>query len=98
MPARIRRTLAALAALLMLATSAVPAAAYTEEDSASTPVVFDSLFLRPVGIATFFFGSALFIAGLPILAITRPTDIATPWQSLVVNPARYVWGDPIGEH
>jgi hypothetical protein len=98
MPARIRSTLAALAALLMLATSSVPAAAYTEEDSASTPVVFDSIFLRPLGIVTFLFGSALFVAGLPILAITRPTDIATPWRSLVVNPARYVWVDPIGEH
>ena len=98
MPARIRSTLAAFAALLMLATSAVPAAAYTDEDNATSPVVFDSMFLRPIGLATFFFGSALFVVGLPIIAITRPTDIATPWRSLVVNPARYVWVDPLGEH
>lgn len=98
MPARIRSTLAALAALLMLATSAVPASAYSEAENANTPVVFDTMFLRPIGLATFLFGSSLFIAGLPLIAITRPTDIATPWNSLVASPARYVWGEPLGEH
>ncbi len=98
MPVRLRSALAALAALLMLTTSTLPAAAFSEMESSNTPVVFDSLFLRPLGIATFAFGSALFIAGLPIIAITRPTDIATPFRSLVIGPARYVWADPLGEH
>ena len=36
--------------------------------------------------------------GLPILAITRPTDIAAPIELLIMKPVRYTWVDPLGDH
>jgi hypothetical protein len=98
MSARFRSTLAALAAALLCATSAVPAAAYSVDENADTPVVFDALIVRPFGFVSFVFGSSLFVASLPLVAVTRPQDIDEPWKALVVRPARFVWGDELGAH
>ena len=61
------------------------------------PVV-DALFLRPLGFVATIAGTAIFIAALPIFAITRPTQISEPFKALVVAPARYTWVDPLGDH
>lgn len=98
MTARIRRTLAAFATLLMLTASAVPAAAYENDEQAKTPVVFDTVILRPLGVVTFLFGTTLFVASLPLVAVTRPQDIGVPFNALVAKPAIFVWGDELGDH
>lgn len=98
MPAPIRRALAAFATLLVFSASALPAAAYSTEEHADTPVVFDSVVLRPLGVVTFIFGTTLFCASLPLVVVTRPQDIGTPFESLVAKPARFVWGDELGGH
>ena len=98
MSARIRTTLAALAALLLLTTPVSAANAYSAAEYANTSIVFDSLVLRPLGLATFFFGSSLFVAALPLVAITRPHEIAVPFRALVIRPARFVWVDSLGGH
>jgi len=98
MPARLRRILAAFAALLLVTTAALPAAAYSTDEHANTPVVFDTIILRPLGFVTVVFGTSLFVASLPLVAVTRPQDIDKPWNALVVRPVRFVWGDELGGH
>ena len=58
----------------------------------------DALILRPLGLLMTVTGFVTFVAYSPIIAITRPTDIAQPFKSLVVAPARYTWVDPLGYH
>lgn len=98
MTPRIRRTLAAFATLLMLIASSAPAAALGTDDQANTPVVFDAMVLRPLGVVTFLFGTSLFVASLPLVAVTRPQDIGVPFEALVAKPAGFVWGDELGGH
>lgn len=98
MTPRIRRTLAAFATLLMLIASSAPASALGTDDQANTPVVFDTVVLRPLGVVTFLFGTSLFVASLPLVAVTRPQDIGVPFEALVAKPAAFVWGDELGGH
>jgi hypothetical protein len=56
------------------------------------------MFLRPAGFVSLVFGTALFLAAAPIVLVTRPQEIGRPFQQLVVQPAKYVWVDPLGEH
>ena len=58
----------------------------------------DALFLRPLGLLMTVTGFVTFVVYAPIVVITRPTDIAEPFKSLVVGPARYTWVDPLGYH
>lgn len=95
----IRRMLAALVALVLLGAAASPAAAnYRTEEEAGAPVVFDSMFLRPLGYLSLGVGTGLFVVSLPIALMTRPQDIGQPWHILVVRPAKYIWMDPLGDH
>ena len=95
----IRRLFAVGFATLLLCTAATPAAAgYNTDEAASTPVVFDVLIMRPVGFVALGLGTGLFVASLPILAVSRPQDIDKPWHTLIVRPCRFLWSDPLGEH
>ncbi len=58
----------------------------------------DALVLRPLGLLMTVTGFVTFVAYAPIVVITRPTDIAEPFKSLVLGPARYTWVDPLGYH
>jgi hypothetical protein len=88
----------------LLLSSAAPALADTmkssdnNEQARSVPVVFDALFLRPIGMIVTGLGAATFCAIAPIMAITRPTDMGGPFRALVMAPARYTWVDPLGTH
>lgn len=67
-------------------------------ENSTSPVVLDVLLLRPAGILVFLSGSALFVPAALYTLVTRPTEIAKPFEALVVAPARYVWVDGLGEH
>jgi hypothetical protein len=88
----------------LLLSSAAPALADTmssagnSEEAHSVPVVFDVMFLRPIGMVVTALGAVSFCAVAPILAITRPTDMGGPFRALVMAPAHYTWVDPIGTH
>jgi len=58
----------------------------------------DVLVLRPIAFVTLVGGTALFIASVPFVAITRPHEIGKPFDALVAEPARYIWMDPLGTH
>lgn len=65
----------------------------------TSPITFDLLFLRPVGIVSMFAGTALFIAPvMPLTLVSRPGDIGKPFEAMVLKPARYVMADPLGQH
>jgi hypothetical protein len=94
---RLRRILAVMAATLMLATS-VSAGTVSPVDSANAPAAIDVLLLRPAGLLSLVVGTGLFLASAPIILLTRPQEIGTPFEQLVVRPAKYIWVDPIGGH
>ena len=104
MTSRLRRSLAASCALVLLIGAASPAFAESKAmhsvvtDSEKVSPIVDVLLLRPVALVTLIAGSALFVATLPLVAIIRPTEIGVPFDRLVLAPARYVWVDPLGSH
>lgn len=67
-------------------------------ENATSPVWFDALVLRPIGLVVLADGIILFVPAALFTAITRPQEIGSVFQSLVVAPARYVWSDGLGEH
>ena len=104
MPSRLRRFLAAACALVLLVGVASPAYSTSEsmrsmmEGSDPVSPTVDVLVLRPVAFVTLIGGTALFLASVPFVAITRPHEIGKPFDALVVKPAKYIWVDPIGTH
>lgn len=98
---RIRRSVAALTAALLLSTVATtPSFAQTraQGDAANASPVLDVMLLRPVGFISLVVGVGLMAALTPIVLITRPHEINKPFEQLVVKPARFLWVDPIGGH
>jgi len=98
---RLRQILAVMAATLMFSavcsTSAM-AQTRSQADAANAPAAVDVLLLRPVGFVSLVVGTALFLVSAPMVLITRPHEIGTPFKDLVVRPAKYLWVDPIGGH
>ena len=98
-----RRLTAVLCTLTLLMAMAGSAGATTtqarseEEDGKVSPTM-DALFLRPLGLYSLAVGIVLFVPAAALTLITRPTDINKPFKALIVDPALYVWADPLGEH
>jgi len=69
------------------------------DEATSVPMIFDVLVMRPIGLMTVALGTLVYIFPVaPIMAITRPADIAKPLGPLVGAPARFTFKDPIGQH
>ncbi len=104
MTRRIRTFAAAVAMAALVLGHAAPALAgpFQGEDDRqanSVPILFDIFVLRPLGLVLTAAGAVLYAVPVaPIMAITRPTDIAKPLDPLVVTPARFTFADPLGEH
>ena len=101
---RIRRLAAALAtAALVLSlahpTLAVERLAEGAAEPSSVPMIFDVVIMRPIGLTALVVGTIFYVVPVaPIMAITRPSDIAKPLGPLVGVPARFTFKDPIGHH
>lgn len=104
MPNLIRRLAAALATaglILSLAHPALAANRYgaASDEPATMPLIFDAIVMRPVGLAATLVGTVFYaFPVLPIMSITRPTDIGKPFRPLVMAPARFTFVDPLGYH
>lgn len=94
---RLRRILVIASAALLLSTSA-SAQTIAQGDAANAPPVVDVMVLRPAGFVSLVIGTGLFVAVSPLVLITRPHEIGTPFEALVAKPAKYLWRDPIGGH
>lgn len=97
----------AIAVLLVTSMLALAGAAGADERDVHTdpgaestcPVGLDVFVLRPVGLVGMFTGFALFLAPVvPLTIVSRPNEMGRPFQAMVVNPARYVFADPLGQH
>ena len=98
---RFRRIMAVVAATLLLSTAfstSAMARTRSQSDVANSPAAVDVLLLRPAGLVSLVVGTGLFLLLSPIVLITRPHEIGTPFNQLVVRPAKYLWVDPIGGH
>jgi hypothetical protein len=59
----------------------------------------DLLILRPLGLVTMCVSTIFFVFPvIPITLLTRPSEIAKPWDIMVAEPARFVWMHPLGSH
>ncbi len=98
----LRRIVALIAATLLfsITITSTATAEYTVDqgDTANAPAVVDVLILRPAGFVSLVVGAALFLVSAPIVLISRPHEIGTPFKQLVIRPAKYIWVDPIGGH
>ena len=93
-----------VATLVVCALLAAPASAVTlstnrPAEERSVNVVFDAVILRPLGLAVTIGGALTYgVLVAPFVAMTRPTELGTPLEPLVLRPARYTFIDPLGEH
>jgi hypothetical protein len=100
---RIRHFAAAFATAGLALTLALPAradrVAEISDEPDSVPVVFDIAVMRPIGLLTCVIGAAFYVVPVaPIVALTRPTEIAKPLGPLVGGPLRFTFKDPLGHH
>ena len=101
MSIRFRKILAVMAAVLLFSTvfsSTALGQTRSQGDAANAPAVIDVMLLRPAGFLSLVIGTALFVGLAPIVLVTRPHEIGTPFKQLVVRPAKYIWVDPLGGH
>ena len=100
MPLTLRKSL--LACVFVALVGGSPAAAATghvgEIDKPTASVGLDLIVLRPFGLLATGVGAALAVPAVAITALTHPQDIHKPIEFLVMRPARYTFGDPIGTH
>ncbi len=75
-----------------------PAAGPAGTRANDVPVWVDSSTLRPLGILATAVGFTLWVVSTPIQVITRPTDMHKTFTTMVINPARFTWADPLGYH
>ena len=97
MPNRLRRILVVASAVLLLATTAT-AQTVSQGDAANAPIAVDVMLLRPAGFIGLVLGTGFFLVATPFVLITRPHEIGTPFDALVIEPAKFLWRDPLGEH
>ena len=108
MSRRIRKMVAAILTTAVLLVGAMPAFAYDEPyayenvsleaRNRETPIFLDALLFRPAGVLLTALGAVAFLPAAMFVGITRPTEIDEPFKLLVVNPFRYTFLDPLGEH
>jgi uncharacterized membrane protein len=76
------------------------AASFDSEREDQVPVVFDA-FMRIPGFVTMCGGFVLWTAEVvmpPFLFAWRPTDMGKTFNTLVINPFRFTFVDPLGHH
>ncbi len=106
---RIRRLTATICLVALVAGVTIPLSASAEEsfinssgaeaNNMTSPVMVDLLLLRPVGLITMCVSTIFFVVPvLPITLMSRPSEIAKPWDIMVMEPARFVWTHPLGSH
>ena len=100
---RIRRCTGAAAAAGLALSLALPAradrVAEISQEPSSVPVIFDVAVMRPMGLLATVIGAAFYVVPVaPIVALTRPSEIAKPLGPLVGEPLQFTFKDPLGHH
>ena len=98
MSRRLRSGVAVVSALVMIAVAAPVAASDDYDQRSSAPIMVDVLILRPLGVAALATGIGIMAIVAPSVLLMRPQGIHKPFDLLVLQPARYIWVDPLGTH
>ena len=90
-----------LIALSLVAFLGLPqtASAVTYEDSfedCSYPPLLDLMLMRPVSLASFAVGTALFVVTTPITLLTATDQVGEVFDDLVSRPGRFTFVRPLG--
>lgn len=83
-----------MAVILVLAflVASVPVFAGTEDDG---PIAGDTVFARPLGLASIVGGAALWVVSFPFALITGSVPKTT--ETLISNPIKYTFARPVGD-
>jgi len=86
----------AVALVLTFTLAAGPALAAAEGDvnPSADAMIFDTVFLRPLGLVSSVFGGAAFVVSLPFTLASGSTGAAA--ERLVGDPLRYTFTRPLG--
>jgi hypothetical protein len=105
MHTRIRRFTAAFAIAGLALSLARPALAVTQSsgdigaEASTVPMILDAAILRPLGLFTVAVGTCFYLFPvLPVMMVTRPTDMFKPLKPLVGYPVQFTFKDPLGYH
>ena len=77
---------------LALLAASFPAFAGTENDA---PIMGDTLFARPLGIASIGVGAAFWVVSLPFAVLSGSLHKTT--ETLITNPVSYTFGRRVGD-
>ena len=81
--------------MLLVSTADYSKAATTRVEEPSGPeYLLDIVFLRPIGLVTTVFGTAIYVVSLPISIPTKSADKAA--EKLVFAPYEYTFHRPLG--
>ncbi len=89
----------ALSVFLSVALAAGPALAAShgsEERPGADAMIFDTVFLRPLGLVSTVFGGAVFVVSIPFTLASGSTGEAA--QKLIGDPLTYTFSRPLGEY
>jgi len=86
-----KKTAVAMLIAITLIISSAPAFGHDQD----MDVTMDVLITRPAGVAAIVFGTAVFIAALPISIFSG--SVGNTARTLVVTPCRYTFVRPIGD-
>ena len=78
--------------VLALLAASIPAFAGTENDG---ELVGDTVFARPLGLASIIGGAALWVVALPFAVMSGSLHETT--ETLIVNPVKYTVARPVGD-
>ena len=87
-----------IAALVLVPFASVDAVSqdpFVDDQPDSVKMAVDILVARPLGLASTVLGSVVYIVALPFSALGG--DTRTPWEKLVVDPARFTFKRPVGK-
>ncbi|HKA15721.1 MAG TPA: hypothetical protein VKH41_11935 [Myxococcota bacterium] len=99
----LNRLAAAFATAGLALTLALPAradrVAEMSQEPSSVPIAFDIAVMRPLGLLMCVVGATFYVVPVaPIVALTRPSEIAKPLGPLVGWPMQFTFKDPLGQH
>lgn len=86
------KKITAIIMVLAFLVVSVPVFAGTENEA---PIVGDTIFARPLGIASIIGGAALWVVSLPFAVITGSVPETT--EKLISNPIKYTLARPLGD-
>ena len=88
----------ALAALLAAPSATLASTNIDTVGDPGSPPIVDALLMRPLGMMMLMVSCAAFVPTAAIVGAVRPSEMHVPYELMVLEPARFVFVDPLGSH